>query len=176
MWAVRVYSHLNVIMGANVSSVQQERRSSPIVIVSALPGQLPIVLLFAFYCGCVRKVLSDRSVQSGIAQVERSESRVGWIWSFCAFTNVWCQGRWSFKLPHTFLEIPMASFATFVYVNWYKKERSVFGDRSKLPTEPTHFRTQWVHSDQTPPTFRPFIERICLRSDRSDWTNRRLER
>jgi hypothetical protein len=55
-----------------------------------------------------------------------------------------------------------------------KIERSVFGDRSKLPTEPTHFRTLWVRSDQTPPTFRPFTERIFLRSDRSDQTDRRF--
>jgi hypothetical protein len=70
--------------------------------------------------GCVRKVLSDRSVQNGVEQAERSESRVGSIWSFCAFPNVCCQGWWRFKLLHTFLEIRMVSFAAFVYVNRYK--------------------------------------------------------
>ena len=46
----------------------------------------------------------------------------------------------------------------------------MFGDRSKIPTEPPHFRFRqlWVRSDQTPPTFRPFTERIFLRSDDSD--------
>jgi hypothetical protein len=29
------------------------------------------------HCGCVRKVLSDRSVQNGVEQAKRSESRVG---------------------------------------------------------------------------------------------------
>ena len=49
-----------------------------------------------------------------------------------------------------------------------KIERSVFVDRSKLKTEPMHFRTLWVRSDQTPPTFRTIIERafFCGLTDR----------
>ena len=62
-------------------------------------------------------MLSDRSVQNGVEQAERSESRVGSIWSLCAFPNVCCQWWWNFKLLQTFLEIRMASSATFVYVN-----------------------------------------------------------
>ena len=62
----------------------------------------------------------------------------------------------------------------FTSIEIKNTERSVFGDRSKLPTEPTHFRTLWMRSDQTPPTFRPFTERVFLRSDRSDRTDRRF--
>jgi hypothetical protein len=36
---------------------------------------------FDGHSGCVRKVLSDRSVQNGVEQAERSESRVRSIWS-----------------------------------------------------------------------------------------------
>jgi hypothetical protein len=53
-----------------------------------------------------------------------------------------------------------------------KIERSVFGYRSKILTEPTHFRTLWMRSDQTPPMFQSFTECVFLQTDRSDQTDR----
>ena len=75
------------------------------------------IMVMIKFSGCVRKVLSVRSVQNGVEQAERSESLVGSIWSFCSFPNVCCQWWWSFKLLQTFLEIRTASSATFVNIN-----------------------------------------------------------
>ena len=102
----------------------------------------------------VRKVVSDRSDRSahfgtsavsddGVSSCYKPFSRSVWHRLLRLFTSVEIKIEWS-----------------------------VFGDRSKLLTEPTQFRTLglwlWVRSDQTPPTFRPFTERVFLRSDRTD--------
>ena len=104
----------------------------------------------------VRKVVSDRSDRS--AHFRTSAASDDGISS--------CYKPFSRSVWHRLLRL-------FTSIE-IKIERSVFGDRSKLPTEPTHFRTLWVRSDQTPPTFRPFTERVFLRSDRSDRTDRRF--
>jgi hypothetical protein len=105
----------------------------------------------------VRKVVSDRSDRSAHFRTS-ADSDYGASSCYIPFSrSVW----------HRLLRF----FFTSIDI---KIERSVFGDRSKRPTEPTHFRTLWVRSDQTPLTFRPFSERVFLRSDRSDQTDRRF--
>jgi hypothetical protein len=123
--------------------------------------------------GCVRKVLSVWSVLNGVEQaVELSESPVGAIWSFCAFPNVCCRWYGVSSCYKPFSRSVWHCLLRLFTSTGLKIERLVFGDRSKLPTEPTHFRTLWAWLDQTPPTFRPFTERVFLLSDRSDRTAR----
>jgi hypothetical protein len=57
------------------------------------------------YSGCIRKMLSDLSVQKDVAHAGRSESRVGSIRSRCAFPNDHFVSDWlkilkEFSLKH----------------------------------------------------------------------------
>jgi hypothetical protein len=92
----------------------------------------------------VRKVVSDRSDRSAHFRTS-ADSDEGASSCYKPFSR-----SVRYRLLRLFTSIDI------------KIERSVFGDRSKRPTEPTHFRTLWVRSDQTPPTFRPFTERVFL--------------
>ena len=117
--------------------------------------------------GFVRNVLSDQSQQTG-------QISTPCVQNLCRIDQI--VSRLTEHLTSQILHKPSSIRLRVLQVFTSAElnaERSVFGDRSKWPTEQTHFRTpQRVQTDQTPPTFRPVFESSFQRSDRSDRTDR----
>jgi hypothetical protein len=63
---------------------------------------------------------------------------------------------------------------TFVYVNRYKNRTVSIRRPIKITNRTNAFPNAIGAISQTPPTFRPLTERIFVRSDRSDRTDRRF--